>query len=69
MHKLSDQSFLSKTSKQHFIYYSDETIEEQVHGVLELAKNKASEFTFDDGVILRLKETQPGHVQFFCKTT
>ena len=38
-----------------FSWFSDETMEEQNHSVLELAKKKTSEFTFDDGVVLSLK--------------
>lgn len=37
--------------------------------MLELAKKLTSDFTFDDGVVLSLKESKPSHVQFFCKTS
>ena len=34
-----------------------------------LSKLQNSEFTFDDGLVMSIPESQPQHIQFWCKTS
>ena len=36
--------------------------------ILSLTKQKTADFSFDDGLLFRLPDSKPKHVQFFCKS-
>ena len=51
-----------KTSEQYSINIGEEIIEEKRQGVLQMFKKKTSEFTFDDGLVYSLEDSEPRHL-------